>query len=89
MNEKSLKILEFNKIKEKLKKYANTSSGKDLIEALFALQVQNKTKFSLGLFGDTMQRIYSDGKEKLGEDLPEDWVCPVCGAGKDEFEKVE
>lgn len=22
------------------------------------------------------------------EKLPEDWVCPVCGAGKDEFEKV-
>jgi rubredoxin len=21
-------------------------------------------------------------------DLPDDWVCPVCGAGKDEFEKV-
>ncbi len=21
------------------------------------------------------------------EDLPEDWVCPVCGAGKEEFEK--
>ena len=20
------------------------------------------------------------------EDLPEDWVCPVCGAGKEEFE---
>ncbi len=20
------------------------------------------------------------------EDLPEDWTCPVCGAGKDEFE---
>lgn len=20
------------------------------------------------------------------EDLPEDWVCPVCGATKDEFE---
>lgn len=19
------------------------------------------------------------------EDLPEDWVCPVCGVGKDEF----
>jgi len=18
-------------------------------------------------------------------DLPEDWVCPICGAGKDEF----
>lgn len=23
------------------------------------------------------------------EDLPEDWVCPVCGAGKDQFEVVE
>lgn len=20
------------------------------------------------------------------EDLPETWVCPVCGAGKDDFE---
>jgi rubredoxin len=23
------------------------------------------------------------------EDVPEDWVCPVCGAGKEDFEKVE
>jgi rubredoxin len=23
------------------------------------------------------------------EDLPEDWVCPECGAGKDVFEPVE
>jgi len=22
------------------------------------------------------------------EDLPENWVCPICGVGKDEFEKV-
>jgi len=21
------------------------------------------------------------------EDLPADWVCPVCGAGKDDFAK--
>jgi len=21
------------------------------------------------------------------EDLPEDWVCPICGVGKDQFEK--
>lgn len=21
------------------------------------------------------------------EDLPEDWVCPLCGASKDEFEQ--
>jgi rubredoxin len=23
------------------------------------------------------------------EALPDDWVCPDCGAGKDMFEKVE
>lgn len=22
-------------------------------------------------------------------DVPEDWVCPICGAGKDDFEKEE
>ena len=23
------------------------------------------------------------------EELPDDWVCPVCGAAKSEFEKLE
>ena len=23
------------------------------------------------------------------EDLPDDWVCPECGAGKDQFEPVD
>jgi len=22
------------------------------------------------------------------EDLPEDWACPECGAGKDQFEEM-
>ena len=22
------------------------------------------------------------------EDLPEDWVCPICGASKKDFEKI-
>jgi rubredoxin len=22
------------------------------------------------------------------EKIPDDWVCPVCGASKDQFEKV-
>jgi rubredoxin len=33
-----------------------------------------------------------DGGIKPGtpfEKLPDDWVCPVCGASKDEFEKIE
>ena len=23
------------------------------------------------------------------EDLPEDWVCPLCGVGKDDFSPVD
>ena len=23
------------------------------------------------------------------EDIPEDWACPLCGVGKDDFEPVE
>lgn len=23
------------------------------------------------------------------EDLPDDWVCPLCGVGREEFEKTE
>jgi DNA helicase II / ATP-dependent DNA helicase PcrA len=49
---------------------------KELIEALFTVQQMHKTQFSLGLFGDTMQRIYMDGKVDLGRDLPDDWLTP-------------
>ena len=34
----------------------------------------------------------SDGGIKPGtpfEEIPDDWVCPVCGASKDQFEKIE
>lgn len=50
---------------------------KELIEALFELQNQYEERLSLGLFGDTMQRIYSDGKENLGIGLPEKWLKPA------------
>ncbi len=33
-----------------------------------------------------------DGGIKPGtpfEEIPDDWVCPVCGAAKDEFERTE
>lgn len=50
---------------------------KELIDAFFELQQKKKESFSLGLFGDTMQRIYFDGKEKLDEGLPSDWLKPV------------
>lgn len=34
--------------------------------------------------------IYNEEVEGVKfEDLPEDWVCPMCGVGKDNFKKVE
>lgn len=33
--------------------------------------------------------IYDDSREKIKfDDLPDDWKCPLCGAGKDMFEKI-
>lgn len=49
---------------------------KELVDALFVLQKEKKQSFSLGLFGDTMQRIYADGKPDLGSSLPSDWILP-------------
>nr|WP_320154138.1 UvrD-helicase domain-containing protein [uncultured Draconibacterium sp.] len=50
---------------------------KELIDAFFQLQSKNQDSFSLGLFGDTMQRIYFDGKENLGRNLPADMIKPA------------
>ena len=34
--------------------------------------------------------IYDDENEEIKfEELPEDWTCPLCGVGKELFEKVE
>ncbi len=32
---------------------------------------------------------YGVEPETKWDELPEDWVCPVCGVGKEEFEEVE
>lgn len=50
---------------------------KELIEAFFHIQNSYKDRFSLGIFGDTMQRIYTDGKTDLGSNLPDDWSKPT------------
>lgn len=51
-------------------------TSKYLIDAFFAVEEKNKNSFCLGLFGDTMQRIYFDGKKKLDNIIPEDWARP-------------
>ncbi|MEW8538085.1 MAG: UvrD-helicase domain-containing protein [Candidatus Thiodiazotropha endolucinida] len=50
---------------------------KDLIDAVFALQAKHPDKFCLALFGDTMQRIYADGKVDLEQAVPADWEKPA------------
>lgn len=47
-----------------------------LVDALFQIDAQHAGAFSLGLIGDMMQRIYADGKEDLGRDLPPAWKKP-------------
>ncbi len=33
--------------------------------------------------------IYDEEKEgKKFEDLPEEWVCPICNASKEDFSKM-
>ena len=50
---------------------------KDLIDAFLVLQADHPDQFSLCLFGDTMQRIYADGKVGLEQAVPEDWEKPA------------
>jgi DNA helicase II / ATP-dependent DNA helicase PcrA len=51
-------------------------TNKLLMEAFFTVQAAHRSSFCLGLIGDTMQRIYSDGKVDLGVNLPADWNSP-------------
>jgi DNA helicase-2/ATP-dependent DNA helicase PcrA len=52
-------------------------TNKGLMEAFLSVQQAHKNEFSLGLLGDTMQRIYGDGKADLGTNLPDDWEKPA------------
>lgn len=49
---------------------------KELVDTLFTVCEKHKGKFIVGMFGDTMQRIYQDGKENLSQCIPDDWVKP-------------
>lgn len=50
---------------------------KELVDAFFDVQKEHSTNFALGMFGDTMQRIYTDGKLDLGQDIPDSWAKPA------------
>jgi DNA helicase-2/ATP-dependent DNA helicase PcrA len=52
-------------------------TNKGLMEAFFALASAHKGKFAIGLFGDTMQRIFLDGHPELERLVPADWARPA------------
>lgn len=52
-------------------------TNSDLLDALLLVQKQNQGTFCLGLFGDTMQRIYNDGKQDLEGAIGDNWAKPV------------
>lgn len=49
---------------------------KDLMEAFLSIQSSESNKFLLGLFGDTMQRIFMDGMPSLNNVIPDTWEKP-------------
>lgn len=51
-------------------------TNKTLIDALLTVQQSHARRFCLGLIGDTMQRIYLDGKENIENALPPGWETP-------------
>lgn len=50
---------------------------KSFMESLLEVQKEHSKRFTLGLFGDTMQRIYGHGKENLEKDIPSEWEKPA------------
>lgn len=50
---------------------------KELVDVLLTLCEEYKGKFIVGMFGDTMQKIYNDGKDNLAGCIPPDWAKPV------------
>lgn len=50
---------------------------KELIDSLLSLYQNHKSEIVIGMFGDTMQKIYTDGKDNLSVCVPNDWEKPV------------
>lgn len=51
-------------------------TSRALIDALLLVQNAHADRFCLGLVGDTMQRIYPDGKERIESEIPQSWATP-------------
>lgn len=49
---------------------------KDLMDAFLLLQNKYSDHFTVGLFGDVMQRVYLEGKNDLHTSVPANWITP-------------
>lgn len=52
-------------------------TNKYLVDALLLVEAEHRSRFSLGFLGDTMQRIYNDGKDRIEQELPDEWEKPA------------
>lgn len=52
-------------------------TNKNLLDAFLHVASESEGQFVLGLFGDTMQRIYNDGKLDIAGSIPGTWATPV------------
>lgn len=56
------------------------------MKEMFRQEVEIMNKYVCLLCG----YVYDEEEQGVKwEELPEDWTCPLCGAGKDQFQKVE
>ena len=51
-------------------------TNRHLVDALFVPAQEHSDRFALALIGDVMQRIYADGKERIEDELPDNWAKP-------------
>jgi len=49
-------------------------ANKDVVSAFFELKDTKSDKVVIGLFGDTMQRIFGGGEPELGKTKPNGWI---------------
>lgn len=50
---------------------------KDLMNVFLQIQEKYASRFTVGLLGDIMQRIYLDGKDDLPKSIPPTWETPI------------
>ena len=48
---------------------------KELVDAILCV-CENHKNWAVGMFGDTMQKVYMDGKEHLDKAVPQEWSFP-------------